>query len=629
MADRRIDQLTALATVDSADLFAVYDVSAADTKKSTLPQVKTSLLAGGLSTDGEVTAFAGTAKEINLGEHLIDLTGTSLETGGVIQATVGVSTTYSITDGSGIHVDHVNDEFMSCVWTGLTGITPGGAGNRTRYIFLEDPDNDGVCTVYESGTLPTPEDRRNRIFLGRVVVNSSNVIIAVVSYPVIDQAITNQLYDLAASIGIINIEGNALSANGANLSINKSAGTLFVAGANYSTNPNDPHRVAMASASPVTFQHMTQTAATGTNVTVISPGNYDVGGTITAIGGSNNQATNMRVYLFPSGNVRIAYGQTVYSTLTAAEAGIATESFVINPQVTGNGTLIGVLSVTKGCTALNNTSTANFSPVSKFGEALAGATGGASTTTLQQAYDNSSANPEILTDSTRGGLAIRRGSAADTDTVLEIQNNAGSVTASVTGAGVLNANTITMTNANITGLTAETAVVMADEVMIRDVSEGANNKATVQDIVKAVQIVKAVGGAAQTTTLDTGVDITNMSFAIGASETWTFEAHLQIGCNNTGGVKFAVVVPTAATFRAHMLGMSSGVTGVTVSLVATSGTLSAAFNTVNSQSGWVRIFFTVINSTTPGDVKLQFASTTAGQTSTVHPDSFFTANRIA
>jgi hypothetical protein len=166
-----------------------------------------------------------------------------------------------------------------------------------------------------------------------------------------------------------------------------------------------------------------------------------VGGTITAIGGSNNQATNMRVYLFPSGNVRIAYGQTVYSTLTAAEAGIATESFVINPQVTGNGTLIGVLSVTKGCTDLSNTSTANFSPVSKFGEALAGATGGASTTTLQQAYDNSSANPEILTDATRGAVTLRRGSAADTDDVLEIQSNAGTKNFAVTGQGNVTAGT--------------------------------------------------------------------------------------------------------------------------------------------------------------------------------------------
>jgi len=43
MADRRIDQLTALPTVDTTDLVPIYDISASTTKKSTFSQVKTSL----------------------------------------------------------------------------------------------------------------------------------------------------------------------------------------------------------------------------------------------------------------------------------------------------------------------------------------------------------------------------------------------------------------------------------------------------------------------------------------------------------------------------------------------------------------------------------------------------------
>ena len=55
-------------------------------------------------------------------------------------------------------------------------------------------------------------------------------------------------------------------------------------------------------------------------------------------------------------------------------------------------------------------------------------------TDLQSAY-NSSLNPEIVTDATLGAVTIKRGSAADTDNVLETKNGAGSNTFEVTGAG--------------------------------------------------------------------------------------------------------------------------------------------------------------------------------------------------
>ena len=54
--------------------------------------------------------------------------------------------------------------------------------------------------------------------------------------------------------------------------------------------------------------------------------------------------------------------------------------------------------------------------------------------TLQEAYDDST-SPEILTDATRGGLSVKRGSAADTDIVLEVLNGAGVVAFTVDGNG--------------------------------------------------------------------------------------------------------------------------------------------------------------------------------------------------
>lgn len=59
----------------------------------------------------------------------------------------------------------------------------------------------------------------------------------------------------------------------------------------------------------------------------------------------------------------------------------------------------------------------------------------ASTTPTLQSVYNASTNPEILTNATLGALSLRRGSAADTNNVLEIQNNAGTNTFNITGDG--------------------------------------------------------------------------------------------------------------------------------------------------------------------------------------------------
>jgi len=317
-----------------------------------------------ISSTSSITANAGTAKEMDLDVHLLDILGTSLETGGDLSINGGDNTKYNISAGSGIIVDHAGDTFTPLTWLGFTAVTPGGSG--VRYVYIED-DGAGNAQVFETTSAPTPEARRDRIFLGRFVVGAASVIQTTVTYPVIDQAVTNQLYDIASSVGIIRA-GLVASANGANLSIDISAGTLTIPGINYVNDENNPHVLPLSSYTAATFQHLTQTASTGTNVTVISPGNYDSAGTITAIPGSNNQATNMRIYIFPSGNVRIAYGQTIYSNLANAIAAVTTESFTTNASIPGNGTLIGILSVTKGATSLADTTTARFTQASKFGE---------------------------------------------------------------------------------------------------------------------------------------------------------------------------------------------------------------------------------------------------------------------
>jgi hypothetical protein len=169
------------------------------------------------------------------------------------------------------------------------------------------------------------------------------------------------------------------------------------------------------------------------------------------------------VYLFPAGQIRIQYGQTQYNTLAEAVSGLITEPFTTFENNRINAILIGVISVLSTATDLSSTLEAFFHSVSKFGEVLGG-TGGLATTTLQQAYQNSS-DPSITTNSTNGALEIRGGTGSNTDNNLTIQNNSGSNTGYWTAGGSLVSTSVSATtyyNLPVSGLTQGTNVTITN-----------------------------------------------------------------------------------------------------------------------------------------------------------------------
>jgi hypothetical protein len=105
-----------------------------------------------------------------------------------------------------------------------------------------------------------------------------------------------------------------------------------------------------------------------TNVTNLPVGSYNpTGTTVSAIGGGANESSIFTVYKFPTtGNVRILYGQSTYSSLSAAVAAIG--SYVPNPPaVFSDGIIIGYIAAVKTATDLSNTAQAVFVTTNKFG----------------------------------------------------------------------------------------------------------------------------------------------------------------------------------------------------------------------------------------------------------------------
>jgi hypothetical protein len=226
------------------------------------------------------------------------------------------------------------------------------------------------------------------------------------------------------------------------LTFNTSSGILWGLGIGFSTDPLNPSSITISGNSPTTFQYRTQTGGTSTNRTTIIPGSYDLNGIITSIGAPAKQATNQRIFLLQNGQIRIQYGQTKYTDLTAAIAAVTTEAFTTFSNFRDNAVLIAILSIRSDATLLSDIAQAKITFASKFGESVGG-TGGVSTTNLQQAYNNST-NPEIIINSTLGGLSIENGTGnADNVTrLLEGLNAAGNTTSFIRADGDISGTTI-------------------------------------------------------------------------------------------------------------------------------------------------------------------------------------------
>ena len=369
----------------------------------------------------------------------------------------GLSKVSSSTFNVGPVQGYIVDDTTNPTIPFLTFVNYSGGVHTDNYV---NTDYETFVYITSGGTIgqqPTPltaQQRRQNILLGKLGHPDKTVINLVFSQP--DYVLTplGQLRDMFIPINLIN--GGVYPSANTGLTMNTTSGNIYGLGINFTSNKLNPNSLYISGQTPCTFQYRTQTGGSITNTTTIDVLNYDLNGVITALSGT--KATNQRIYLLQNGTFRIQYGQHVYANFAEAIQNLQTEDFTIFPNFINNAVLIGVLTVLSSATDLTDTSKARFFFASKFGETV-GATGGVSTTTLQQAYNNSS-NPEITINSTLDGLSIKNGTGnADNVTrLLEGLNTAGDSTSLIRADGYISGTTL-QTNgfiANSNGLTATT-----------------------------------------------------------------------------------------------------------------------------------------------------------------------------
>ena len=374
---------------------------------------------------------------INLGEELVESSSTGLVSGGNIS--IGSPTsTFTVASGVGHVINNTTKFYTEVTWSAFTNVTPSIADPIVHILI------NSSGSLVQQNTFPTRTQRRSNIYIGYIAQQGGVVVGATPVSQVVSQPV-NQLQDYLDAFGPFNNSGNALTANGTNMNVNKSAGTIFKAGINFQSNSDDPHVKSQSAVTPITFQYCTSAAgsSTGTNTTNFTGANYDNGGTITAIPGSSNQATIQRVYLYPSGTIRVQYGPTIYSSLSNAIAAVPTETFTPNPSFANSAILLGYVVLTKGATALNDAANARILMAPKFGDAAAAAGTGVNWGNIGGTITNQtdltsylSTNYQPLSSNLTSWAGVTRASGFDTWAATPSSANLRSLLTDETGTGL-------------------------------------------------------------------------------------------------------------------------------------------------------------------------------------------------
>jgi hypothetical protein len=267
--------------------------------------------------------------------RLKQLMGTGLIQGGTITLNAD-PTKFNIASGFGYIIDNWSDptipNFTTVAWNASSAITDLYIGSYiSTDLFI---DKNGA--LVQQTARVSQNDLRDYIFLGRTVHPNLSTITTVASLPHVRTNLPLLVDDLIAAIGVINISGNVISPSGTNLSLKRSAGSIFRLGSNFTNNPKIPNTINLNSADPVSLLYRYRNGsggyATQTSRTTINPTQWDDGsGILQTI--PNKYYSIQRVYQFTTGLTYITYGQAIYNSLVTASEAINSENPDIDAQL--------------------------------------------------------------------------------------------------------------------------------------------------------------------------------------------------------------------------------------------------------------------------------------------------------
>jgi len=303
----------------------------------------------------------GTKEYIDTSNEAVQATG--LQWGGVITVNVDPAK-IDISAGEATILDEADPEnpvYTQISWTAQVGLSTLDA-NATNFFYFDVSSGN---TVEQTLTFPTREGRSTIIGIGTASY-ASGVLTAFQQDRDFTRQYTMQMRAISEAIGLVKLSGLVVSANGANLMVDRSAGTIFSYGSN---GEPTPHSKNFTLNTATEFLLINQTSSSIITTQDIDPDQWDNGGTLTSV--PNNLYTVQHIFLFPGGTEVIQYGQATYSSEDEALQAIGTFVFVTAPQLQF-ALRLGYLIVQEGETDLTN---ASFVQANKFGSIGGGVSG--------------------------------------------------------------------------------------------------------------------------------------------------------------------------------------------------------------------------------------------------------------
>jgi hypothetical protein len=336
------------------------------------PTVSTSKIISQEPTNGLLNYIDAVSLPLSTAANLELIKKQFLSTGLVQNGLItinGDNTKFNITAGVGVisNFDNPNAPVSTIINFGpFTGITPAylATGNIT-YLAINSSG-----AIVQQATDFTTSQRRDLILLGAVIHSNLTNINVVNNISAPTNADTNQLHDFMNYVGALNLDGNKYTPNGANLSLNKSAGTIFKFGVNFANDWKRPHELAQSLQTLLTFRYRTQNGTESGDLTVLNPALYDLNNVLTAV--PNNRFTIQTVTIFQTGLTRIQYGQTLYNSLADAEAAILTRDYVVENNIKMNGITRAYIILKGDATSLLDPAKAHITEAQKFGGVASG-----------------------------------------------------------------------------------------------------------------------------------------------------------------------------------------------------------------------------------------------------------------
>ncbi len=327
---------------------------------------------------------------------------TGLLHGGVISTANG-STTFSVTAGSGLVVDYnastTTDpyptvHFVSWPAYVSASLTYSGSAQIT-YVGI----NSSGGLIQQFTPFANDEFAAN-ISLGRVLHQSGSITNGTITSPTVAYGLNQSNEQFNRSFGPLKVSGHLLQNSGSNLSLSKTSGTSYVAGRNYTSNPDSPNLILPSTDVAPTVSKIFREYVSGSTPVIdsgianagyptIDPTQYNNNGTLSPV--SSGLYSIQRVYWFPNSVNKaffVYYGSAAYNSLDLAQAAINTEEFAEGANTIDAAIYLGAVIVRGNASDLSNTSQARFVRAGLFrGVDSTGGGGGGSIATVPGGLD--------------------------------------------------------------------------------------------------------------------------------------------------------------------------------------------------------------------------------------------------